>query len=353
MYPSSKFPAFGSFVYNQVNTLQSKYDIENAVVACYEKRTGKFITPWKYLKLLMQVIKSAIIEKPDIIHAHYIFPTGFMAWLAKLVTKKPLIITAHGSDVQLGLRGGIWHSLVKFTLNKADFIIAVSNDLKNKIENEFLISSDKLSIIDCGVNTDVFCPTDKKTAKEKLGIPLEGSTILFVGNLIEIKGVNFLIEALNEIYKEEKINCIVIGDGPQKDKLKEQVRGLSLKDNVIFEGYKDYKELPIWYSAADIFVLPSLREGFGLVALEAMACGTPVVVSNVGGLPEFVTENYNGWLIEPGNVHELVKKLKIAIKEKDNKTIIENVKFVANEHAMVSQCKRVLDIYQKFNNKIT
>ncbi len=350
MYPSSGSPTFGGFVQTQVEELKKK-EIQFILAVNYIKRRG-CISLWKYLLLFMKIIWASFTGF-DLIHAHYLFPTGFLALFPHLLRHRPLVITAHGSDVNFGKRSRFLRSLIKFTCKRASTVIFVSEDLAEKAKSLYSISSEKLRVIDCGVDTEIFLPQDKIYLREKLSLPLNRKIILFVGNLVKAKGVNFLIESIPDILSSEpNLLAVIVGEGELEEKLRIQVKDLGIENFVQFEGFKPHSEIALWMSASDLFVLPSLREGFGLVALEALSSGVPIVTSQVGGIPEFVKDGENGFLVEPGNPSEIAKKVRILLKDKKrHSNMSKRARESVFSHDVKLQTERVIELYRGIISK--
>ena len=258
-----------------------------------------YLTPRLFLYTFFFLLKNR--KRIDIIHAHGL-NASFIAKILSAIFKKKYIASTHaiyGLDPRSFIA-----KMVKWTLRSADKILALSKPSKEELTGLDLPPS-KIDIYHYWVDQAVFKPLDKDRAKKQLG--WEGKFIvLFVGRLIRIKGASLLLEVAKETAK--KICFVFIGDGPLANKLKKASAKMS---NVFFLGKKDNRDLPLYYNAADIFVIPSqYEEGFGRVILEALSCGTPVVGSNRGGIPEAVTSSV-GILVKPtvGNLKKAIEEL--------------------------------------------
>lgn len=222
----------------------------------------------------------------DVIHTHFAYPDGIASLFLGKIFKKPVILTVHGSDINEFPKKKALRRLIVYTLNHVNHVIAVSESLKQNVI-KLGIDERKITVIPNGYNSTLFKLIDKKNCRTQLDIPQDKKILLFIGNLIDVKGVNYLIEAMNEIIEHEKrILLIIVGDGSGKDKFKLLTQKYDLGDYIKFAGPQKHTEIPIWLNACDLFVLPSINEGFGVVLIEAAACGKPVVASNVGGIPE-------------------------------------------------------------------
>lgn len=241
-------------------------------------------------KLLWMIRKHKI----DLVHAHYVMPPGLIAVICSMLSGVKTAITIHGSDIFVLARNPILKRVILFTLKKSDYIFVVSDSLKQEILNLGIEGiENKLSITYNAVDVERFKPGLKSDFKEEIGIEPSKPVILFVGNLVWQKGVEYLIRA-KEFINEDSV-IVIVGGGPLLDELKAIVEFENLED-IIFTGARDdvHKIMP----AADIVVLPSVSESFGIVILEAMASGKPMVATNVGGIPEVVNSE-TGIIVNP------------------------------------------------------
>ena len=241
----------------------------------------------------------------DLIHSQYWFSGKVGAHLAERWAI-PHIVTFHTlSENKIKARIGELEPEERFYAEReiaktADRIIGFSEHEKSILINSYEAPVDRVAIIPCGVDIDLFKPYADYSAKEQLG--LENMTVLlYVGRLEPLKGIDILLKAASIMDHSENLKVLIIGGDDDQDqelcRLKTLVKELNISDKVIFLGRIEQDALPTYYNAADICVVPSFYESFGLVALEAMACGTPVVASRVGGLTSIVKNNITGLLI--------------------------------------------------------
>lgn len=220
----------------------------------------------------------------DLIDAHYFYPDGVAAALLAKWFKKPFVVTARGSDINQISDYSIPRKLIVWASRHAHASIAVSNALSNKLARIGAERS-KLVVLRNGVDTQRFRPVPMADARVELGWPDE-PTLLSVGNLVESKGHHIAIELLT---RSPGFRLSIVGHGPERESLERLARRLGVTGRVMFAGQVAQERLPIYYSAADILILASSREGWPNVLLESMACGTPVLSTNVGGIPEILT----------------------------------------------------------------
>ena len=236
----------------------------------------------------------------DLIDAHFVYPDGFAAVLLGHFFNKPVVISARGTDINLYTKFPLIKKLLSFTLNRGDRIISVCTALKNEIV-KLGIDSSKIAVIPNGVDSSKFYPIKKEEARKKLHLPSDKKIILSVGELIPRKGFEVLIEAVHRLkyeYQEINLTFYIAGEGVYRNYLEERIDALGLNEVIDLVGAVDHKDLLWWYNAADIFCLASDREGWPNVIVESLSCGTPVVATNVWGIPEIVTSDNLGILVD-------------------------------------------------------
>lgn len=310
MYPSEQAKSFGIFVKNQVDALK-KRGHQVKVIAIRDSRMGMTYAIPKYFKWFSKGIATLLAKGRsfDVVHAHYVFPTGLLGLLFKQVAPIRLVVTAHGGDLDRMARKNKWiFALTKKILQKADHVIAVGDQLKKDIETDFSIPSHKITVLNMGVNRHVFAPMDKAMAKKHLGLDLESKHFLFIGNIIRAKGVEELLKAFGQVLEVHPNVCLHLIGLPKDQAFAESMKRESQKigDGMRVHFYPpvSQKELAKWMNAGDCFILPSHIEGFGLVALEAMSCRTPVIGTAVGGL-KMLLDDGCGVLVPPKEVAPL------------------------------------------------
>lgn len=236
----------------------------------------------------------------DLIDAHYVYPDGLAAVLLGRFFRVPVVVSARGSDVNLFTTFPLIRQLLRVTLKRADGVIAVSQALKEVIRC-LGIPASKVTVIPNGIDTTKFFPVAKEVARMQLGLA-EHRILLTVGHLTPVKGFDLLIRALNRLLEEgrygSRLSLVIIGEGALRQRLEILVSSLGLKEHVRLVGAVPHELLYLWYSAADLFCLASSREGWPNVLLEALACGTPVVATAVGGIPEILCSEELGLLTE-------------------------------------------------------
>lgn len=237
----------------------------------------------------------------DLIDSHYFYPDGVAAAKLGEAFGKPVTITARGTDLNLMPQFAVPRRQIKWAADHAQGLITVCQALKDELV-ALDVPSDKVRVLRNGVDLEMFQPVDRMAAREQLG--LTGRTLLSVGLLIERKGHNLIIEALPKL---PDTTLLIAGDGPDRSSLERLAQDRGVADRVRFLGRVGHDDLRQIYGAVDALVLASSREGWANVLLESMACGTPVIASNVWGTPEIVAEHAAGVLMADRTPDALAK----------------------------------------------
>ena len=248
--------------------------------------------------------------RPDVVLGAWAYPDGWAVGELCREHGVPVVIKVHGSDVLMVARETArWEKTVE-ALTRADGVVAVSQDLAVKVR---ALGAQKVHVVMNGVDTGLFCPGSMVEARRALGMDATLPTVVFVGNLFPVKGVDVLVKACAALRRRMAFACYVVGAGFLRKKLEREIKALGLAGCVKLVGAKAHRELPAWFRAADVAVLPSRSEGVPNVLQEAAACGTRFVASQVGGVPE-VAGLGEGRLVEAENVEELAAALEASLK---------------------------------------
>jgi N-acetyl-alpha-D-glucosaminyl L-malate synthase BshA len=266
-----------------------------------------FEFPLYSLALASKMVEVAEYENLDLLHVHYAIPHASSAYLAKqmLRSKKNLKVTTtlHGTDITLVGLEPSFLPLVKFSIEASDGVTTVSRALKEKTLTNYNIEKD-IEVIPNFVDTNLYKPDKDGGLREHIA-PNGEKVLVHTSNFRIVKRVPDTIRILERVIKEIPAKLLLVGDGPDRSECERLCRQLSLCDHVKFLGKQD--GLVEILNAADIFLIPSQSESFGLAALEAMACGLPVVSSSVGGLPELIRHNETGFIAEIGDIGRMAK----------------------------------------------
>lgn len=266
-------------------------------------KVGMNVAPFFLALGAIPAIKRLIREgfDFDLIDAHYVYPDGVAASLLARYFRKPFVVTARGTDINLIPQYTVPRKLIQSTLDKAAASIGVCQALVDEMQ-ELGAAPEKLHVLRNGVDLQRFHPIPPSEARRKLGWNDDWKTLISVGYLIERKGHHIAIEALPGL---PDFRLEIVGRGPDQEKLKQLASELGVADRVSFVGHVNQAELPTYYSAADALILASSREGWANVLLESMACGTPVVATNIWGTPEVVSSTVAGRLMHERSAEAL------------------------------------------------
>ncbi|MDX6548955.1 MAG: hypothetical protein QOG33_2505 [Gaiellales bacterium] len=286
MYPSRARPEYGVFVQRLADALRARgHEVDEAVLTA--GRRGPLRTPLAYLGLLRRTRALVAAQRPDVVYAHFLAPTGLVAALSGV----PFVVTAHGRDVANARGNPLVALLTRWVIKRARAVIGVSAYLAQLLP----AAPARLEVIDCGVDTALFRPSARRDG--------EGPRFLFVGSLIERKNVARLMEAFATIGGG---SLTIAGSGPLEQRLR-----ASAPAGVTFVGRVQPELMAELYAGCDVYCQPSLVEPQGQALLEALACGRPVVATRVGGPPEFVTEDC-GVLVDPLDVASIAAGMRRA-----------------------------------------
>jgi teichuronic acid biosynthesis glycosyltransferase TuaC len=237
-------------------------------------------------------------RKFDCIDAHYVYPDGFAAVLLGRSLGIPVIVSARGTDISLFPTFRTIRPMIRWTLENSAGAVGVSNALKD-LMLELGAPADRAAAIGNGVDIERFQPMGREDARRKLEMPEDSEIVVAVGNLVPVKGHEFLIPAIARLVaRHPKIRLYIVGEGVAREALEAMARKAGVQDRVFFVGRKPNEELKHWYSAADVSCLASSREGWANVLLESLACGTPVVATRVWGTPEIISSPELGVLVD-------------------------------------------------------
>jgi teichuronic acid biosynthesis glycosyltransferase TuaC len=382
LYPSSARPGHGIFVETRLRELLATGDVETRVVApvpwffsthprygehaslartplretrhgvdvmhpryFLPPRVGMNVAPFFLAAGAAPAIKRLIREGYDfdMIDAHYYYPDGVAAALLAKWFKRPLVVTARGSDINLIANHLLPRRLMLWASRIASASIGVSGALTAKMAN-LGMDANKVATLRNGVDLQKFRPIDQQEARSQLGWP-EQLAMISVGNLVENKGHQIAIEALTQL---PAVRLVIVGEGPERAALQNLAERLGVDARVAFAGRVEPEKLHVWYSAADMLVLPSSREGWPNVLLEALACGTPVVATSVGGIPEIVNSQQIGRLMAARSSEALVAAVQALLS---NPPAHRQLRAFASQFSWQATTNAQLDLFERIRAK--
>jgi len=294
--------------------------------------------------------------KYDIIHSHY-WLSGILGIKARSCWNVCHIFTFHtiGAVKKLACpeenEPDIRLSSEKKLSKLCDRIVVPIQKEKDCLIQLYDTPQNKIQVIPCGVNLDRFKPLDKKAARRQLSIPAEDLIALYVGRYTPVKGLDRLLKAFSFIKHHPRVRLIMVGgDGehsPMFQRLLSKAKELKIQNHLTFAGRVDQKKLPLYYSAADVLVVPSYYESFGLVALEALACGTPVVTTPVGGMEMIVKNGVTGYVTADPEPQQIASHIEsILIKQKLNSYSPERIRASVTGFSWEKSASKMLEVYR-------
>lgn len=272
-----------------------------------------FESPFYSLALATKIAEVATYERLDVVHAHYAIPHALSAMLARQMLEEScsevkcfrLATTLHGTDITVVGADSSMHGAVRLAINKSDGVTAVSEYLKRETVKLF-DPKREVEVIPNFVDTELFYRMPRaREIREKLGLGSE-KVCIHISNFRPVKRIRDVLKTFYVIAKKIPATLLLVGDGPERSEAEVWVRENGIGDHVRFLGKID--DIVPLLSVSDLMLMPSKGESFGLAALEAMACGVPVIVTNMGGFPEFIGNGRHGYLVELGNVRRMSEK---------------------------------------------
>lgn len=302
-----------------------------------------FLYPPYELVLASKMVDVALHEKLDLLHVHYAIPHASAAYMAKQILKAnghhlPFITTLHGTDITLLGRDASFEPVISFAINESDAVTAVSQSLKTDTYKLFGINKE-IQVVPNFIEPQRISNEIKQALREEY-VPEGNPLIIHISNFRPVKRVMDVMQVFAKVREQRNATLVLIGDGPERSKAEQYAREHQLQ-NVVFVGnVKNPMEL---LTAADVMLLPSESESFGLAALEAMACGVPVISSNAGGLPELNRHGVSGLMSDVGDVNEMAKQVLYLIESPDR---LNKFKRQAKERSESFSLKTVLPQYE-------
>lgn len=293
-------------------------------------------------------------EKLDLLHVHYAIPHASAAYMAKEILKTkgiiiPVVTTLHGTDITLVGKDASYEPVVTFSINQSDGVTAVSEDLKRETVQHFKITKE-IEVIPNFIDMEKF-KKQKKDHFKKAICPNDEALIVHTSNFRKVKRVNDVITVFYNIRKEIPAKLLLIGDGPERVNIESMCRDLGICEDIRFLGKLEAVEEVL--SVADLFLMPSEKESFGLAALEAMACEVPMVSSNAGGLPELNVQGVTGFMSAVGDTEDMTRNALLVLDKNNLPVFKANALARAKEFDISKILPRYEAFYQKIMNETT
>lgn len=295
--------------------------------------------------LASKIVDVAQHQSLDVLHVHYAVPHATVAFLATEILRAkgirlPFVTTLHGTDITLvGLDKSL-SSVVEFSINSSDFVTVVSGSLKKQTLSHFDIKTN-IDVIHNFINLKRFSRKPKPEAKAAFA-PGGEKVVMHVSNFRKVKRVEDVVKAFSLVRRAMPSKLLMVGDGPERIKLEGMCRDLGICGDIHFLGRQDAVEDLL--SLADVFLLPSAMESFGLAALEAMACGVPVVSTNAGGLPEVNVEGETGYLCNVGDWKSMGNRVIDILSDEDK---LSDMRVSARQKALEFSRDQIVPKYEE------
>ncbi len=299
--------------------------------------------------LASKMVDVVKYEKLDILHVHYAIPHASAAFIAKQILKEqdidiPVITTLHGTDITLVGKDPSFEPVVTFSINQSDGITAVSEDLKRDTYDHFKINKD-IKVIPNFIDLERFRKLKKDHFKKAI-CPNGEKLVVHTSNFRKVKRVEDVVLIFQNLREKIPVKLLLVGDGPERTRIEGMCRECGDCDDIRFLGKLEAVEEVL--SVADLFIMPSEKESFGLAALEAMACEVPVISSNAGGLPELNIHGYSGYLSNVGDVMSMTKYALEILDDKNLPTFKKNALARATEFEL----SKILPEYENYYEEI-
>ncbi|MGE0771044.1 MAG: N-acetyl-alpha-D-glucosaminyl L-malate synthase BshA [Cyclobacteriaceae bacterium] len=295
---------------------------------------------------MVSVVKN---EKLDLLHVHYAIPHASAAFMAKQILKTegitiPVVTTLHGTDITLVGKDASYEPVVTFSINQSDGVTAVSEDLKKQTLEHFDIRRE-IEVIPNFIDLQSF-KKQKKDHFKKAICPEGEMLVVHTSNFRKVKRVGDVIRIFANIRKVLPAKLLMIGDGPERSGAEAMCREMGICDDIRFLG--KLEAVAEVLSVADLFLMPSEKESFGLAALEAMACEVPVISSNTGGVPELNIHGVTGFMSEVGDVEDMTKNALVVLDKNNLPTFKQN----ALKRAQEFDISKILPLYESYYEKV-
>jgi N-acetyl-alpha-D-glucosaminyl L-malate synthase BshA len=301
------------------------------------------------LSLATKIIQVSKENHIDLIHAHYAIPHAISAYLAKMMMRNSaprIITTLHGTDITLVGKDETFYEAVKFSIDESDGVTAVSNYLKDRTRNEFGITRDIETVYNF-VDTRRFNGVATRCRKKQFA-PNGEKLLMHTSNFRPVKRLTDTIRILAKVRETIPTKLLLVGEGPDRQASHNLAMQLGVSDDIIYLGAQDFIENLL--SCADLFLLPSEEESFGLAALEALSSKTPVIGTHIGGIPEVVDHNINGFLYNVGDVDAMASS---ALELLTNDGLMERFQTEARQKAIdVFEAKSIIPQYEDYYKQI-
>jgi glycosyltransferase involved in cell wall biosynthesis len=349
MYPHAADPGYGIYVHDQVEELRKRGVIVDLLAT--DRKPGSF---WgrlnKYSRHFLNAC-SRLTARHDVVHLHFPAAPHVISALPVLMRgDRPYVVTIHRGELHGLPDAGFARWVVKRSLLCAARVIAVSRELADIAIDGLGVSHSRVEVINVGFNGDLFRPRgieERRELKRKLGFAEDSFSLLFVGTLERRKGITVLFDALAKLDHRMPLEVFLAGIGPSESELRGLAGTHPFAGSIHWLGAVEHGALADLYCAADAFVLPSFAEGTPTVMLEAMASGTPAIVTRVGGVPDVIEHGRNGLLFDPGDDAALKELIEQLVADRTlGPRLAEQALADVQKHSLAAQVLRIEQLYR-------
>jgi L-malate glycosyltransferase len=333
MYPSVKDPRYGIFVKGIADSL-TKAGCEIVFLSAIKgRKEGEKAKTFAYLKLYLHALFSIVFRKCDLIYLHYPLHLAPLVYILNSFSVTPLVVNFHGTDLVPATKAlQRMERILRKGLASVRMVIVPSEFLKEEVVKKHNVPKERIMVSPSGgVNFDLFKRFDDNPLGKK------EYSAGYVSRIEKEKGWHIFIDALRELKDRNKLESkkfLVAGTGSDEKELINTVEKYDLTNNIDIKRVSDQKELPALFNSMEVFVFPSLRESLGLVGIEAMACGTPVIGSSIGGISSYLNDGENGYLFKSGDIKDLADKLELffSTTKIERMTLVEKASATAERY---------------------
>ena len=303
------------------------------------------------LALAVALHDTARKHELDLVHVHYAIPHATSAWIAHEMLGEErdlkIVTTLHGTDITLVGLHPSFHAITRFSILRSHGLTAVSKFLKRETVRDFTVPEERVEVIPNFIDTAVYRPGLVPSHRATLA-PDGEKIVMHISNFRAVKRAEDVVSVFAKLTAKQPSRLVLVGDGPERPRVLMRAEELGVRDRVMFLG--KHTSVHEVLSCADLFLLPSASESFGLVALEAMACGAPVVASNVGGLPEVIEHGTSGYLFDVGDIDAMAEAgLRILGDDEHWRSLSEAGRALAEERF---SSERVVPQYERYYEQV-
>ena len=303
------------------------------------------------LALAVALHDTARKHELDLVHVHYAIPHATSAWIAHEMLGEErdlkIVTTLHGTDITLVGLHPSFHAITRFSILRSHGLTAVSKFLKRETVRDFTVPEERVEVIPNFIDTAVYRPGLVPSHRATLA-PDGEKIVMHISNFRAVKRAEDVVSVFAKLTAKQPSRLVLVGDGPERPRVLMRAEELGVRDRVMFLG--KHTSVHEVLSCADLFLLPSASESFGLVALEAMACGAPVVASNVGGLPEVIEHGTSGYMFDVGDIDAMAEAgLRIMGDDEHWRSLSEAGRALAEERF---SSERVVPQYERYYEQV-